>query len=78
MSRDNVYLVIAAVGHTQTFVLGQFRLQQFFAYRCNDFFHIQFKLYTMSLTYCAHCRGVFDLSKVCQGMGFPMVMVNVL
>ena len=32
----------------------------------------------MSCTYCAHCAGVFDLSKVCQGMGFPIFTVKVL
>ena len=37
--RDDVYLVVAAVGHAQAPVLSQFRLQGLFAYRCYDIFH---------------------------------------
>ena len=35
-------------------------------------------LYTNSFTYSAHSAGVFDLSKVCHGIGFPIVTLNVL
>ena len=40
---------------------------------CNDY-----NLYTKSRTYAAHSAGVFDLLKVCQGIGFPIVTLKVL
>ena len=49
MGRNDVNLVVTAVGHAQALVFGEFRLQQFFAYRCNNIFHIQFRVYTRCL-----------------------------
>ena len=50
---NNINLIITLIRHAQAFVFGQLRFQQFFAYRCNNIFHLPsfyFFIFNVQLT----------------------------